>query len=77
MTEKQTTSDVGTGIAERGLTLGDCPYEHIGCDELSDFENEGTVFWFMFLGFVSILSSAFIFLGFAEGLEHLRQLRSK
>ena len=60
-----------------GALVGDCRYEYSGCDTLTDYRNEGTVALFMFMGFVSILSSAFIFLGFAEGLKHLRHLRNK
>ena len=60
-----------------GALVGECRYEYSGCDTLTDYRNEGTVALFMFMGFVSILSSAFIFLGFAEGLKHLRYLRNK
>ena len=60
-----------------GALVGDCRYEYTGCGTLNEYSNEGTVALFMFMGFVSILSSAFIFLGFAEGLKHLRHLRNK
>lgn len=60
-----------------GALVGHCPYESTGCDKLSDYRNGGTIVLFMFSGFLSILSSAFIFLGLAEGLRHLRQLRNK
>ena len=49
-----------------GALVGDCRFEYSGCDKLSDYSHGGDIALFMFMGFLSILSSAF-FSGISRG----------